>query len=250
MSQSSRSLRWFGFYLTWVFVTTLAWTIALAIGLAIVGWLAPRWDVRSLFPFGVQLGAGVIQFLSTAVYYAPAAASLGLLVGLGQWYTLRRMVKGAGWWFAPTVVGSALGFLVALAAYSVLVNTFGWLGVVLAGVAGGLAAVVWQFYPLSRWVRGAAWWLLVCGLAWAAVPLAFLLVSYLPRVDLGALFGVGVFDLISGAIVGTVSGLVIGVVGAAVMIALVAHTERHFEDLLKRRMASSVAERRPPANAT
>ena len=113
----------------WVLATTLGWLIGFIIGEGAIGvalglgqWLVLRQWVREpgwwIWASTVGWAIGWILII-TEILPPPqagiiaallAGAVLGLMLGVAQWFILRRLVDSAGWWVLVSTTGWAIGF--------------------------------------------------------------------------------------------------------------------------------------------
>jgi len=126
-NRNIRTIEW-SLWIQWVLVTTLSWIIGFLIGAGAVGvilglgqWLVLRQWVREpgWWIWASTVGWGVAWILIiTGVLLPPdagiiaafvAGGVLGLMLGVAQWFVLRRLVKSAGWWVFGSIIGWALG---------------------------------------------------------------------------------------------------------------------------------------------
>ena len=151
----------------------LATVVALAIGqpgslAGVLQWLvlrphipASRWWMLAS-AVGAYVAFVVLQVVavgSALLVYAIA----GLLMGIPQWFVLRRRVPRAGWWVVASMAGYVLGGATALAVGAVLNMLAGDLGPTTANVLshtapnllGGLVCGAATGFALSRRLRDA-----------------------------------------------------------------------------------------------
>lgn len=115
-------------WIQWVLVTTLGWVIGFLAGAGAVGvilglgqWLVLRQWVREpgwwIWASTVGWGVGWLLII-TGILSPPeagimaslvAGGVLGLMLGVAQWFVLRRLVDFAGWWIFVSTIGWAIG---------------------------------------------------------------------------------------------------------------------------------------------
>jgi hypothetical protein len=187
--------------------------------------------VAAVVALGAALGLG--SWGGPAVIAVSGAPGLltGLILGVGQWLVLRKLVGVGALWIVATMAPVALGHALR---GSMPLLWVGWMtgrGIGFAD-SGGLfgltaAAVTFfvgillgacQFLCLRRHLRAAAWWIVVTAITWVVVSLvpanttSAVTTGSSESVDLGALLqavltqvlGTG---LLQGSIFGSVSGL-------------------------------------------
>ncbi len=114
--------------------------------------------------------------------------TVGLWVGLLQWFVLRQRVRQqSGWWILASGVGWLVGSLLAI----VLPIE----DPVLVGALLGLGISAGQWFVLRRWVHRAEWWVIISTLSWTVAS----------------------FGLLGHSLVGTIAG---GVTGWALQLLL------------------------------
>lgn len=168
MSKDTRanigSGEWFGEWGLWIVVTMACYVPA--------------------FPMmAVMIGDGSVSLATPVVF-----AGWGAVVGLIQWFWLRRWVNGAGLWIAATAVGGAIFGVICLVADT---SSGGLLSAALSAEESfettivGLAALLGTLFALSqwpllrRWIPRASWWVAVTGVSWAAGFASFVFVGAL-----------------------------------------------------------------------
>jgi hypothetical protein len=144
----------------WTLLTAVGWTVGMAvvvdydlsgaalfIGFLILGialglgqWLvllskrlgagwekgAGWWILSTVL--GFTAGFFVLVLLNTIRLGVISLATYGAVVGLAQWFVLRRRVRMSGWWIPATVIGWLIAMAVGLAVF--------WQGVIFGGVTG------------------------------------------------------------------------------------------------------------------
>ena len=147
------------FGILWMFLNTVGWPIGFLMGFALGSIITE--DVIESGVLGEILG------------YSMFGAALGSVVGLMQWFVLRRQISRAGWWIVASAAGLAVvmgaGIVVAaLTDYSVELASFAvlcrWV-VVMA--LGGAVTGISQRLILRQRVSRASWWVLASTLGWA-----------------------------------------------------------------------------------
>ncbi|NJK78970.1 MAG: hypothetical protein HC914_03295 [Chloroflexaceae bacterium] len=196
------------------------WTVATMIGL-VLGWVAATMLLIGWANGGIteSLSAAIGRYAAAMASYALSGALLGVLVGVGQWFMLRRRLHEAGWWSVASTFGGAVGGAATIAVnlqlpplQQTLEQMFvpALLTALIGGVAGGLA----QWVVLRRQVDGAAAWVGINTAAWVLSVALFLGSLLLFNLVLGStslpvvgvvvplLFGVLFFLLLPAAITG------------------------------------------------
>ncbi|NJO05642.1 MAG: hypothetical protein HC876_09020 [Chloroflexaceae bacterium] len=86
------------------------WTVATMIGL-VLGWVAATMLLIGWANGGIteSLSAAIGRYAAAMASYALSGALLGVLVGVGQWFMLRRRLHEAGWWSVASTFGGAVG---------------------------------------------------------------------------------------------------------------------------------------------
>jgi hypothetical protein len=95
-----------------------------------------------------------------------ALVTVGLAIGILQWFVLQRRFKKAWQWILATTAGYTLGSLLSNAA---IPQGMDFLAALLIGLTTGLA----QWFILKREVQWAGWWIVINIIAWTT-GLAFL----------------------------------------------------------------------------
>jgi hypothetical protein len=181
----------------------LEWTAAGAIGLAV----------------GQAVSSAVPQ--DTVLLATLYSAVMGLPLGLMQWLVLRRRLDSSVRWILATVLGSAvgggLGMAASFAAGEIVIQPW---AILLFGGALGMS----QWLVLRTRLAGAGWWVLMSTLG---LPLSFIL-------GLVAAFSLGfgwfdvdpIFRVVSLAFFGAVAGAVFGAISGALLVRLVREPRR------------------------
>jgi hypothetical protein len=97
---------------------------------------------------------------------------IGLGIGAGQGFALRRYLSGSLWWILATGLGWLLGLSVDFT-FQQMVGSSAWQGFALAGLYQ--AVLQWLLLRRRGWVTLA--WLPVCAAAWVAAGIAYHLLS-------------------------------------------------------------------------
>lgn len=180
-------------------------------------WLS--WIIASLIGWSVGLVVG----LSVTLNEGLVAATLGVAIGISQWFVLKPRLGNAGWWIVSSAVGVLLGAavsgilgfpIVQGVDFSLGFNIPPWrpsgidiyelrvvsyvLGGPVAGFLIGTTVGTAQWLVLRQRVDRAGWWIAANGLAWAVAFLfGFLLSGFTKN-----LFAV---TIITGLVVGTIT---------------------------------------------
>jgi hypothetical protein len=180
----------------------IGWTLATAAGM-LVGFL----------PFLLFM-----QILDLAMARLVFPIWAGLLVGLFQWFVLRRYISQCGDWIWNGVAGWALGFALGLIVIQIFSVSF--VGALIGYLLFGLIVAVIQWPVLHREIPNVIPWVLASVFGWA----------------LGALAGQGVLNLIvppgepisqtlSTFVIAVVTGLVAGAITGAALVYIVRQPE-------------------------
>lgn len=168
MLTDNRKPAWF-FYPGWVALSVISipigWSLTWAIVSRIVQVVGGRIQV-----------AGQSHITEDFIGVYVLLPVLGLLLGILQYFLLRRYLPQMGWWIAATVLGWVvplilLSFLSSVGLYPVLGVDPVWSGalglMLLLGVPVGLC----QWFVLRRRIHRAAWWILASILGWGVAGL-------------------------------------------------------------------------------
>jgi hypothetical protein len=173
-AMAERSLVGWSFWLLWVLVNTVAFTMV--------------WLSLALLPSVVEFRA-----LGNIVDAAINAAFIGTL----QWLVLRRHIPQASWWILASVVGALVGQASKLAV--------GFEYVVFTGIA--------EWLVLRRHVHRAGWWILASVVSWRVGPLlgmpVMLVISAMPGGSLLETLRFAIFGGLSGVGFGAITGAVL-----------------------------------------
>ena len=90
---------------------------------------------------GISGGTGVTIFDSTMSGNSAVDAGGGAVVGIAQWFVLRRQVSRAGWWVLASIVGFVVASTVQFAVAVSLVAASVVVGAVYGAITGGV--LVW-----------------------------------------------------------------------------------------------------------
>jgi len=158
------------------------WVLANMVGLPVL--LAPS-GIGFFLLQGVALAADagstslwLFVFLIISTIMAFIGAIVGGLLGIGQWFVLRKRVPRSGQWVLASSVGVAVGsFLSGPIDYAIFsdpiatlferVDFLFLLLFTVIGIAMGVAIGVSQWFILKEWTSKAKWWIIV-------VPVSFI----------------------------------------------------------------------------
>ncbi len=158
--QQIHSIQW-DIWLQWVLATTLGWILGWALGgeigigtvVGIAQWLVLRplvsqagwWILASTAGWVVAwalIVPGVLVSPADGIVASiVAGAVFGFMLGLAQWFVLRRLVFYAGWWVAASTVGWTISLVGILG---------GTVAGAVAGVVTGFALDLLLRHPLSE----------------------------------------------------------------------------------------------------
>jgi hypothetical protein len=188
--------------------------MSIGVGFALwVQWLAAT-------AIGLAAGEAVASFVpeDTILLGTAHSAMLGLVLGTMQWLILRRHIEMATRWILATLIGSAVGGGVGLAASFAAGATViqPW-----ALLPFGVALGVCQWLVLRTRFPGSGWWTLAYALG---LPLSFV-------VGLVVSFSIGfewenvdaVFRIVSLAFFGAVTGAVFGMLSGGLLVWFLRH---------------------------
>jgi hypothetical protein len=152
-----------------------------------------RWAAASTLGLTVGLFAASLTLITPVICLNGALA--GAVVGLAQWFVLRRDFGMPPRWIGLSALGGALGVLPAV--FLVLLMVFGMgMFALVAGALFGAAFGGMQWFALRHYPR-ADWWILANagGAALCALLAVTPIISGLP---LGLLLGAALYSLITG----------------------------------------------------
>ncbi len=93
---------------------------------------------------------------------------LGGALGAAQWFVLRRVLKGVGWWVLATI----LGYVVATILTSSIITELGWVAAIKGVLIYGGVPGIFQWVVLRGCIYQAWWWIVISIVGWAvAIPL-------------------------------------------------------------------------------
>lgn len=146
----------------------LWWSIVTAAGTTAGLFLVALILVNLGLPFLVEMAEGQTPSLLDQIVVAPIFALTGVAIGLAQWFSLRQLIPGAGWWIVATPLGWLFGYLatVLMAALGPTTNMSGTAALV-PWLVIGLATGICQWLLLRAHYQRAGWWLPVATLAMA-----------------------------------------------------------------------------------
>jgi hypothetical protein len=95
------------------------------------------------------------------------ALAFGILPLLAQWLVVRAVLPRSNWWLMASFAGLLAAIAISLAVEQLTANlVLPASTIALAMIYGGaLGAAQWIY--LRNYVRGAAWWVIACAIAWA-----------------------------------------------------------------------------------
>ncbi|NEP91389.1 MAG: hypothetical protein F6K18_33880 [Okeania sp. SIO2C2] len=108
----------------WVVLTIVTWLLIGASSLGALGWVAPRTEQIS-----VRLFHGLIN-----------GAIVGAILGLGQWFVLRKQIYWEEWWIIANIIAWSVGLSLGWAVGGFM---YGAIGLFISEVIGLL--VTWFF---------------------------------------------------------------------------------------------------------
>jgi hypothetical protein len=173
------------FGVQWLLLSTVGWALGFFVGFALGTIISEDLIPNSVF------GEILAYFMLGTV--------LGSVVGLMQWFVLRRQISRAGWWILASAAGLAVVIgagitLAALMEYSVELGSFAsLLRWVLVMALGGAVTGILQRPVLQQRVSRASWWVLANTLGWAlCIFVAGSAGLMLPGLQIVAFFGGGI----------------------------------------------------------
>jgi hypothetical protein len=174
MKKPQRRLTFWNYWLAWISVNAIAWTVAF--GLA-------QLYARLLYPNDrfIRLILEDVNYIWTRPLESPLATTnygllLGAVIGIGQWYVLRRRldIKWT-WWLAATMLGFAIHGLTLGLDVSLLNGGQAGLAGEIGGeqalrsvglLCGGVVLVgIPQWLVLRQHLPKAGWWILISAAA-------------------------------------------------------------------------------------
>ena len=175
-----RALVGYRFWLWWVLLTFVGWTIG-----------------------------GIMGFFLGHVLLGNVMAGIGIGGGVGfmQWLALRRHVRQAGWWALASAAGLTVCFGLFEVVYLIWGYPFDLVGWVVVLVVGGALSGVLQQRILRRHVRRSGWWVLASTVGWGLSVVG----PALPQMDSGPIVVMIIRNLVAplalaGGVLGTVTG--------------------------------------------
>lgn len=170
------------FWLLWMVASiaaAVAYTLIIPVVIGVANVLAPLQQVESITPEQRWIGIA-INLLAYAV--------LGAAIGLAQWLTLRRYLRGVGWWVLATLIGYA----VPLSVEPIMpIREPPWLAGLAIFLMFGAILGILQWLTLRGRVLQAGWWIAFSIGGWAV---AYALTGIFV---LSGLYDVEAFDLLS-----------------------------------------------------
>ncbi|PKO12724.1 MAG: hypothetical protein CVU39_22415 [Chloroflexi bacterium HGW-Chloroflexi-10] len=155
-----RKPRW-SFYTGWIVLSTIAFPLAWVIAWAIIS------QVEKIVGDTIQV-AGQRRITEDFLSGYVLIPTLGLLIGVGQYFFLRSYVPRLRWWIAATLLGCLLPFGV-FHLLTLILAPIGDIGLLWRGIGmtmvGGLISLP-QWLVLRRQVRHALWWIFAHGFGW------------------------------------------------------------------------------------
>jgi hypothetical protein len=109
------------------------------------------------FQWMVATAAGWV--IGTLLFPGLATVTIGVALGVLQWFLLKSWIREAWWWIVATAFGWALGSLIFLLFFPEEM-------VVAAGLVFGLTTGLAQWIVISRFVRWSGWWVIASVVAW------------------------------------------------------------------------------------
>lgn len=124
-----------------------------------------QWTLSCLL--GFSSGIGLSLAVEKSIGEIISSILFGLIVGLAQWFVLRKRFEVSGWWILATALGTALGFAATNLVHKALL---GFREPVVPGILGltslGILLGLFQWWSLRRNFHKAGWWVLLSGAAW------------------------------------------------------------------------------------
>ena len=178
------------------FLFWLKWTVASILSL-MLGWALTFAVILSLKAvFGVADEDAIASFI--------LLPSIGISIGLFQWFVLRPYIPRASWWVLASLTGWAICLPLAQALFRVVNDAMdgaikgSFVGIIQITVFGFLIGLA-QWLVLRQHISKAGWWILTSIIS---LNVAFLLTTA------GALVNIMEIVLV-GAVSGALSGLVL-----------------------------------------
>jgi hypothetical protein len=165
-----------------------------------------KWILATMI--GVTIGwiMGILVHTSLILGLIKHVAVFGGIVGVSQWFVLRRYLSQAGWWVLMNTVGWPLGFALGIS----LISSWGWqlnvflFGIIAGAVVGGLGWFI-LLQPSSRIMQ----WTLANTIGWGVGFMFSDILAYpfIDRFDVTPGMFLGL--ILTGATAGTVTGIIL-----------------------------------------
>lgn len=111
------------------------------------------------FWFQWMVATAAAWVLGRFLFPALATVTIGLAIGILQWFLLKSRIQDAWWWIVASAFGWALGSFLVLLLIPEELDVF-------AGLIIGLTIGTAQWMILSRFVHWSGWWIVVNIIAW------------------------------------------------------------------------------------
>ena len=145
----------------WIMATTVGWLVgqlffsgiplaASGVAIAVLQWAVLHHRIERAWRWAIVSSVGWIIWFILLVIFTPtglnifAPAVLGGILGLGQWFILRREFKWAGWWIVISILAWTIGLVIMPGSF-----TSGSL----PGALTGLALIFLFRYGLKKAVK-------------------------------------------------------------------------------------------------
>ena len=176
------------FYLGWVALNSIAVVAAWFITLALLI------QFTRIVGDTIQVG-GQARITEDFLFMYVLFPIVGLLIGILQYFLLRRYLLHLVWWIPATLLGWLMPFVKSFIILTVLGMENDTFSLMLGLLLIGASVAVPQWLLLRQRVRYAFWWILACGIGWSLAgllnfvttdPLPLLLaIALLPAIGTG-----------------------------------------------------------------
>ena len=150
------------FYLGWIFLNIFAVVTAWFISWALIK------QITNIVGGRIMIG-GQSRITEDAIFLYILLPVIGLLLGIGQYWLIRRYLPRMAWWISATIIGWLMPFVIGFIGSRIFAPGNDTVSIMVGMLIFGAAISLPQWLVLRKKVRNAFLWILAYGFSWFLV---------------------------------------------------------------------------------